>query len=373
MNLGATATRGPTPRVLVPTGGLIHLVHQLAVVQSLPQFQARSPGPAPPIAVVITGVLTKDPVALASVQAPIERWLARLRQHNPRDFAGLHQVTDAEALRPGEWDLACLNNQWLKDQRRLVQRLAIPEAVVCGDGLGLYYRCPRELRALAPSLLGRPIRESGYRVHYVLSGRQPRWHRPPIDPAPPPITQRLELFGTLLASEAPTAAGWVRLCQEASDPGRPIWLCSVPNLAHQFPRQRIPATVLDQWRQRLEQRHGFAADRDRLVLLDHPKAPPAGSFGPLEARWLAGPVRAPVPLEVLVEQLWQANPDRQVVVTGLTSALYGVRALTAAKVVWLPLGPLWRSNPLYRRKPLEFVHRWLRVSRMQSLTAQLDF
>jgi hypothetical protein len=84
-------------------------------------------------------------------------------------------------------------------------------------------------------------------------------------------------------------------------------------------------------------------------------------------------VRAPVPLEVLVDQLRQANPDRQVVVTGLTSALYGVRALTGAEVIWLPLGPLWRSNPLYRRKPLEFLHRWLRVSRMQNLTAQLDF
>jgi hypothetical protein len=107
------------------------------------------------------------------------------------------------------------------------------------------------------------------------------------------------------------------------------------------------------------------------VLLDHPKAPPSGSFGPLEAPWLAGPVRAPVPLEVLVELLRQANPDRQVVVTGLTSALYGVRALTDAEVVWLPLGPLWRSNPRYRRKPLEFLHRWLRVRRMQSLTAQL--
>jgi len=368
---GATAGQGPAPRVLVATGGLIHLVHQLAVVQALPELQARSPGPAPPIAVVITGVLTKDPLALASVQAPIERWIAWLRQHNPKTFAGLHQVTAAEALQPGEWDLACLNNQWLKDQRRLVQRLGIGEVVVCGDGLGLYYRCPRELRALAPSLLGLPIREAGARVRYVLSGRQPRWHRPPIEPTTPPLSRRLELFGTLLASEAPTATSWVRLCQEASGPGRPIWLCSVPNLAHQFPRQRIPATVLDHWRQRLEQRHGFVAARDRLVLLDHPKAPPAGSFGPLEAPWLAGPLRAPVPLEVLVELLRQANPDRQVVVTGLTSALYGVRALTDATVVWLPLGPLWRSNPRYRRKPLEFLHRWLRVRRMQSLTAQL--
>jgi len=372
VNPGAPSARGPSPRVLVPTGGLIHLVHQLAVVQTLPEFQARSPGPAPPIAVVITGVLTKDPVALASVQAPIERWLARLRQHDPRAFAGLHHVLDAETLRPGEWDLACVNNQWLKDQRRLVQGLAIPEVVVCGDGLGLYYRCPRELRALAPSLLGLPIREAGLRVRYILSGRQPRWHRPPIVPEPPPLNPRQELFGTLLASEAPTAAGWVRLCQDASGPGRPIWLCSVPNLAHQFPRQRIPTTVLDQWRQRLEQHHGFDADRDTLVLLDHPKAPPPGSFGPLEAPWLAGPLRAPVPLEVLVQRLRQAHPDRPVIVTGLTSALYGVRALTDAEVVWLPLGPLWRSNPLYRRKPLEFLHRWLRVRRMQSLTAQLD-
>jgi len=371
VNPGTAAALGPTPRVLVPTGGLIHLVHQLAVVSQLPEFEARSPGPAPPIAIVITGVLTRDPVALASVQAPMERWLALLRQHDPQRFGGLRQIIDAESLQPGEWDLACLNNEWQNDQDKWVQRLAIAAVVVCGDGLGLYYRCPRELRALMPSLLGQPMAQPGRRVRYVLSGRQPRWHRPPIQPLPAPVNQRLRLFQTLLAAEAPDAERWVELCLQASDPARPIWLCSVPNLAHQFPLQRISSRVLDQWRQHLERRHGFRSERDRLVLLDHPKAPPGGSFGPLETPWLAGPLRAAVPLEVLVELLQHTDPHRKIIVCGLTSALYGVRALTRAEVVWLPLAPLWRSNPLYRRKPLEFLHRWLRVRRMALLTAQL--
>jgi hypothetical protein len=55
-------------------------------------------------------------------------------------------------------------------------------------------------------------------------------------------------------------------------------------------------------------------------------------------------------------------------VAGLTSALYGVRQLTGASVVWLPLAPLWRWNPGYRRRPLEFLHRCLRVRRMALLT-----
>ena len=374
MTVGTPEVQQPTPRVLIATGGLIHLVHQLAVVAELPELKARPAGPATAtdIAVVVTGVLTKDPIALASVQTSIERWLACLRLHDPQHFGGLQLVSDAESLRPGEWNLICLNNEWLKDQHRLVLRLDIAEVVVCGDGLGLFYRCPRELRALVPSLLGLPIEQAGRRVRYVLSGRQPRWHRPPIEPLPPPVGQRRQLFQTLLAAEAPGAERWVRRCLQVSDPERPIWLCSVPNLAHQFPLQQISPQVLEQWRQQLERHHGFRSDRDRLVLLDHPKAPPAGSFGPLETSWLAGPLRAPVPLEVLVDLLQQTDPDRKIVVCGLTSALYGVRALTRAKVVWLPLVPLWRSNPLYRRKPLEFLHRWLRVHRMETLTAQLS-
>jgi hypothetical protein len=54
----------------------------------------------------------------------------------------------------------------------------------------------------------------------------------------------------------------------------------------------------------------------------------------------------------------------------MTSALYAVRALTEAQVSWLSLAPLWRTNPLYRRRPLEWVHRWLRQRRMALLTAQ---
>jgi hypothetical protein len=57
-------------------------------------------------------------------------------------------------------------------------------------------------------------------------------------------------------------------------------------------------------------------------------------------------------------------------VAGLTSALYGVRHLTGATVVWLPVLPLWRHNPAYRRRPLEFLHRWLRVRRMRLLSDQ---
>jgi hypothetical protein len=55
----------------------------------------------------------------------------------------------------------------------------------------------------------------------------------------------------------------------------------------------------------------------------------------------------------------------------MTSALYGVRALTEARVSWLGLAPLWHTNPLYRRKPLERIHGWLRQNRMALLTGQL--
>jgi hypothetical protein len=118
----------------------------------------------------------------------------------------------------------------------------------------------------------------------------------------------------------------------------------------------------------LQRCHGFDPARDRLVLIDHPKAPPEGSFGPRPEAWLAGPFRTGVALEVLVACLQQARPERPVVVAGLTSALYGVQRLTAADVVWLALAPLWWGNPLYRRQPLEFLHRWLRVARMAWIT-----
>jgi hypothetical protein len=155
---------------------------------------------------------------------------------------------------------------------------------------------------------------------------------------------------------------------------RPIWLCSVPNLAHQFPGGFLPLSVLHAWQRLLERRRGFDPHHDRLVLLDHPKAPPAGSFGPeaSDVPWLAGPLRSAVPLEVLVRCLQSQTPERPVVVAGLTSALYGVRSLTHAQVAWLELAPLWRANPGYQRRPLEFLHRWLRVRRMALLTAQLE-
>ncbi|MCS5698529.1 hypothetical protein NZK32_05660 [Cyanobium sp. FGCU-52] len=363
------------PAVLVLTGGLIHLVHQLAVVRELPELTAApsdgEPALPPPIGVLITGVLRRDPVALTGLHGAIERWLDLLRLRDPEAFGGLHLLPDESAAAAERWSIVCLNNQWLQGQRSVIERLDLRDWVVCGDGLGIYYRCARELRALLPSLLNRPIPEPGRRVRYVLSGRQPLWHRPPVPAQLPPERRRLELFETLVASQEVGAAPAVQACLAAAEgapPGRPLWLCSVPNLAHQFPDGRIPMAVLEPWRRQLERRHGFDPACDRLVLIDHPKAPPQGSFGPRHEPWLAGPLRMPVALEVLVELLIRSRSGRPVVVAGLTSALYGVRRLTGAEVVWLDLAPLWRGNPLYRRRPLEFLHRWLRVARMAWIT-----
>ncbi|MCS5691535.1 hypothetical protein NZK33_05995 [Cyanobium sp. FGCU-6] len=363
------------PAVLVLTGGLVHLVHQLAVVRELPELAA-APAPAaeavpPSIGVLITGVLRRDPVALAGLHGAIERWLALLRQRDPTAFGGLHLLPHEDAAEAEHWSIVCLNNQWVKGQRSVIARLDLRDWVVCGDGLGIYYRCARELRALLPSLLNRPIPEPGRRVRYVLSGRQPLWHRPPVPPQLPPERRRRELFEALVASQSEEATAAVELCLAAAEtapPGRPLWLCSVPNLAHQFPGHQIPMAVLEPWRQQLEQLHGFDPALDRLVLIDHPKAPPQGSFGPRGEPWLAGPLRTPVALEVLVELLIRRRSCRPVVVAGLTSALYGVRRLTGGEVVWLGLAPLWRANPLYRRKPLEFLHRCLRAARMARIT-----
>jgi len=253
-----------------------------------------------------------------------------------------------------------------------MERLHIPELLVCGDGLGLYYRCARELRAVLPSLLGLPIQEPGRRVRYVLSGRQPRWHRPPHQPLPPALALRRRLFAHLVDSLRQEADDELARCLPLWQPDRPLWICSVPNLAHQFPGSTIAAPVLQHWRRHLQRRHGFQADRDRLLLLDHPKAPPAGSFGAVQESWLAGPLRSSLPLEVLIALLQEKRPQSAIVVCGMTSALYGVRQLTGVAVAWLPLQPLWRHNPHYRRRPLEFLHRSLRLARMALLTAQGD-
>jgi hypothetical protein len=365
------ATRPSTqpPRVLVLTGGLVHLVHQLAVAVELPGL-----GNPPAIGVLITGVLTRDPEGLARLQAGMEGWFERIRRQAPQAFAGLRLLPDAAALAPGDWDVVCLNNAWQGAQRQLVERLAIHHVVVCGDGLGVYYRSARELRALLPSLLARPIRWPGKQVRYVLgSARQPCWHRPPELATAPSRLCRGDLFEQLVQSLRQEATPLLAACREAAGSpaggrgatDRPIWLCSVPNLAHQFPGGRIPPGVLREWQQRLV---GFDPRQDRLLLIDHPKAPAAGSFGPPGERWIAGPLRTPVPLEVLVRLLERECPGRPVVVAGLTSALYGVRQLTGAAVVWLPLAPLWRWNPGYRSRPLEFLHRWLRARRMALLT-----
>jgi hypothetical protein len=145
----------------------------------------------------------------------------------------------------------------------------------------------------------------------------------------------------------------------------------LPNLAHQFPENRIPALVLEAWLKQLGQtRLCFDRDLDRLLLIDHPKAPPGGSFEPDLPAAVVGPIRTAIPVEVLVRALEAAAPGCRIIVAGMTSALFGVRSLTGADVIWLGLGPLWKSNPLYRSRPLEFLHRLVRVRRMALLTRQ---
>ncbi|MBM5817662.1 MAG: hypothetical protein FJ083_14075, partial [Cyanobacteria bacterium K_Offshore_surface_m2_239] len=123
--------RSTPPRILVLTGGLIHLVHQLAVVCALllegvdgeAPFAAEAPlAGGAPIAILFTGVLRKQPAALEALQAELERWLALLRRQRP-EFRRIQVVEAPEALAPGAWDLAVLNNQWLVGQREVVERL----------------------------------------------------------------------------------------------------------------------------------------------------------------------------------------------------------------------------------------------------------
>lgn len=365
---------GPLPpQILVLSGGVIHLVHQLAVVGTLlPKGEETGTEgeERTPIAILITGVLRQQPAALAALHGDLERWLAVLRRRRP-EFRGIRLAAEPNALLPERWDVAVLNNQWLIGQREVVERLGIQRLVVCGDGLGVYYRCARELRAIVPSLLGLPIREPGRTVRYLLSGHQPRWHRPPVPPEPVPEQARQALFATLVEAMRERGAEEVRHCLGHAVPGRPLWLCSVPNLAHQFPGQRMPREVLHLWGEGLRG-EGFAASVDRLLLIDHPKAPPGGSFGPLSEPWLAPPLRSSLPLEVLIRLLREARPEGEIRVCGITSALYGVRALTEARVSWLGVAPLWHTNPRYRRRPLEWLHRWLRGRRMALLTAQIS-
>ena len=366
---------GPAPeplRILVASGGLIHLVHQLAVVTSLPEVQAgrRQNGPdsPPTIGIWLTGVIRNDPRALASLEQAIERWLVLLRSQQPHDFGAIRLLAQEPDAASGDWDLLCLNNQWQRGQRQLLQLGSIRQLVVCGDGLGIYYRCARELRAILPSLLNRLIAEPGRQVRYVLSGRQPLWHRPPQAPIEPPLEGRAELFELLVESQRAAARQELQFCLTATDDQRPLWICSVPNLAHQFHGRHIPFPVLVSWQRQLQRRQGFDPYRDRLLLIDHPKAPADGSFGRIELPWLAGPLRSAVSLEVMVRLLQEQRAGRPVIVAGLTSALYGVSQLTGAEVSWLSLAPLWRHNRLYRRQPLEFLHRCLRVARMALLT-----
>ena len=353
----------PPPRILVLTGGLIHLVHQLAVANTLFPEGER---PAR-IHILITGVLRRKPEALAGIHREIGAWLAVLRQALPRSHGGVQLVEEPADLEPGPWDWALLNNQWLETQRQVIDQLGIQRILVCGDGLGVYYRCPRELRALVPSLLGLPIREPGRTVRYVLSGRQPRWHRPPLPPDPAPQACCRKLFGTLVEALRERGRSEPGAVLQHARPQRPLWLCSMPNLAHQFPGERMPQEVLRSWASDL-QREGFQPGIDRLQLVDHPKAPAGGSFGPLTEPWLAPPLQSSLPLEVLIALLEEARPKGGIVVCGMTSALYGVRALTKARVSWLGMAPLWRHNPRYRSKPLEFLNRALRKKRMAWLT-----
>lgn len=199
------------PRVLVLSGGLIHLVNQLAVVLERPELG----GGAAEIALLLTGAITWDPLRLAEQHGAIERWLEQLRQLDPEAMAPVHLVREPEALEPGTYDLACLNNQWQQVQRDPCERLGIPTWLICGDGLGLYYRCARELKAILPSLLNRPIPEPGRRVHTVLEGAQPHWHRPhgPVDPVPL-VTQRRDC----------SKPWWPASMQPASRSWKPVWL-----------------------------------------------------------------------------------------------------------------------------------------------------
>ncbi len=373
MNTASASGPAPEPlRILVASGGLIHLVHQLAVVASLPEVQAgrrqNGPGSPPSIGIWLTGVIRNDPRALAALEQAIERWLVLLRSQRPHGFGGIRLLAQEPEAAAEHWDLLCLNNQWQRGQRQLLQLGSIQQLVVCGDGLGIYYRCARELRAILPSLLNRLIAEPGRQVRYVLSGRQPLWHRPPQAPLQPPLECRAQLFDLLVQSQRAAARQIVEFCLTAIDAQRPLWICSVPNLAHQFSDRHIPFAVLVSWQRQLQRRSGFDPTRDRLLLIDHPKAPSDGSFGRIELPWLAGPVRSAVSLEVMVRLLQEQRPGGRIVVTGLTSALYGVRQLTGVEVSWLGLAPLWRHNPLYRRQPLEFLHRCLRVARMALLT-----
>ena len=50
----------------------------------------------------------------------------------------------------------------------------------------------------------------------------------------------------------------------------------------------------------------------------------------------------------------------------LAVAILAVVVVVAAFGPWL--APLWWGTPLYRRRPLEFLHRWLRVARMAWIT-----
>ena len=347
--------------MLVLSGGLVHLVNQLAVVIGLGEREGWC---ARDLAVLVTGGLRQDSAGLEALHHHLEHWFGALRREWPAACAGLRLVRDSVRLLPDEWEIACLNNLWQRCQRQPLERLGIPLVLDCGDAVGIYYRCGRELRALLPSLLGLPVLEPDRRVRRFLEGRQPLWHRPAGPVEPMPLSERAHLFDSLVASLGPSTDAGVEAVLALSSPGGPLWLCSVPNLAHQFPGQRLPVVVLEAW---LDQLEGFERRRDRLLLIDHPKAPPGGSFGPDLPAAVAGPIRSALPLELLVRRWQQAAPQRPLIVAGMTSALVGVRRLTGAEVRWLALAPLWRANPNYRRRPQEFLHRWLRVRRMALL------
>ncbi len=325
-----------TDRVLMLSGGLVHVVHQLAVRDQLGLATA-------PTTVLFTGVLRlRHPERLEALQERARGWLSPW---------GIQVATE---LPEGPWPVVLLNNEWQHWQTHLCEQVQPCQRWICGDGLGLYYRCRDEWEALASSLADlwrRPAAEPGR--GYALAGPQPFWHRPPGPYLQVEPWRWQTWFDRLLCSAPPPLE---------HDPLRHArhGVLALPSLGEEFPGRSLPLELLLAWRRRLPQ------PQLPLLVLDHPKAPPGGSFGhqSLPARIHLQPP-GPEPLEV-----WLAQRRSQVAwVAGLSSALYGVQQLLHLPIQVLPAASLWRHNPLYRPLSAAYRLRWLRIQRLRWLIA----